>query len=142
MTTKVPVKITVELAENLYARAQRFARLHQQGMDEAISALIEQGLAAEEGSGEVLDWTEPDPAVDREREAYIAMHPKLKEQYFGKYVAVYHGELVDSDDDPAALSERVHNKHPGEFIWLTQVREEPIQTIVVRSPRIVRDKVS
>jgi len=133
-------KITVDLPESLYQRAQRFARLHQQDMEEAISALIEQGLAAGEAE-ETVDWSEPDPTVDREREAYLALHPKLKEQYLGKYVAIYQGKLLDHDDDPAALSTRIHARHLNGFVLITQVRQEPIRTIVIRSPRIVRDKV-
>ena len=132
-------KITVELPDNLYHRTRRFARLHHQDVDAAISALLEQGLAAEEADEEIIDWSEPDPAVDREMEAYIAMHPKLKEQYFGKYVAIYHGELVDQDDDPAMLSARINAKYPNEFVWLTQVGPDPIRTITMRSLRFVRD---
>src|SRR5690606_1718087 len=104
-----------------------------------ISALLEQALAAGEVEDEIVDWSEPDPAVDREMEAYIALHPMLKEQYFGKYVAIYHGELIDYDDEPAALLTRIEAQYPDEFVWLTQVGPEPIETLVVRSPRIVRD---
>ena len=85
------------------------------------------------------DWTEPDPAADREMEAYIALHPLLKEQYFGKHVAIYQGKLIDYDDDPGALFERIDAQYPDEFVWLTQVRPEPIQTIVIRSPRLERE---
>jgi hypothetical protein len=134
-------KVTVDLPDSLYQRTQRFARLHQQKVEEAISALIEQGLAAGDAE-ETVNWSEPDPAVEREREAYITLHPKLKEQYLGKYVAIYQGKLLDHDDDPAALSTRIHAQHPDEFVLITQVRQEPTRTIVIRSPRIVRDKVS
>jgi hypothetical protein len=132
-------KITVELPDNLYKRAQQFARKHQQEMGEAISTLIKQGLAADNADEGYIDWTEPDPAVDREMEAYIAMHPALKELYFGKYVAVYHGELVDYDTDFGTLAERIDERYPDEFVWMSEVGPEPIETIFVRSPRIVRD---
>jgi hypothetical protein len=96
-------KVTVELPDKVYQRVRRYARLHQQDMEKLLSGVIEEGLDAKEAEAEIVDWTEPDPAVDREMEAYIAMHPALKEKYFGKYVAVYHGELIDYDDDPGAL---------------------------------------
>jgi hypothetical protein len=134
-------KIMVELSDDLFQQTQRFARRHQQGMEEAISTLLEQALTAGETDEEVVDWTTPDPVVDREREAYIAMHPKLKEHYLGKYVAIYHGELVDYDDDAATLSMRTDERFGEEFVLMTQVKSEPIETIVIRSPRIVRDKV-
>jgi Family of unknown function (DUF5678) len=132
-------EITLKLPDRIYRRAQQFARLHQQGMEEAIFDLLDQALTAGETGEEIVDWSDPDPAVDREMEAYIAMHPMLKEQYFGKYVAVYQGELIDSDDDPAALTERIDNQFPDEFVWLTQVGPEPIETIVILSPRIIWD---
>lgn len=134
-------KITVELSDDLYQQTQRFARRHQQGMEEAISVLLEQALTTGEADEEIADWRESDPAVEREMKAYIAMHPMLKEEYFGKYVAVYQGELIDLDDDPAALLSRIDEKYPDEFVWLTQVGPEPIETIVVRSPRIMWDAV-
>lgn len=132
-------KITVKLPDSLYQRTQHFARLHQQDMEEAISALLEQALAVGEVEKKIIDWSEPDPAVDREMEAYIALHPRLKEQYLGKYVAIYHGELIDYDGDPAALLTRIEAQYPDEFVWLAQVGPDPIETLVVRSPRIVRD---
>jgi hypothetical protein len=135
-------KITIELPDELYQRTQEFARLHQQKMEEAVSSLIEQGLAAEEEGEKIVDWTKPDPVVDREREAYRAMHPKLKEHYLGKYVAIYQGELIDYDDDPNALAIRIEKQYPDTYVFITHVRQELIRTIVVRSPRIIRDKVS
>jgi hypothetical protein len=98
------------------------------------------GEAPAETKEEFVDWSEPDPAVDREMQAYIAMHPSLKEQYFGKHVAVYQGKLIDFDDDPAALVSRIEAQYPDEFVWITQVGPEPIQTLVFRSPRFVRDR--
>lgn len=134
-------KVTVELPDNIYQRAQEFARLHQQKVEEAIPALIEQGLAAGGTEAEIIDRTKPNPVVQRERDAYFKLHPQLKEQYLGKYVAIYQGKMIDHDDEPAALFGRVQKQHPNEFVLVTQVHQEPIRTIVVRSPRIVRDKV-
>jgi hypothetical protein len=132
-------QVTVKLPDSLYKRTQRFANLHQQRLEDAISLLLEQALAVGEASEEMIDWSEPDPAADREMEAYIALHPSLKEQYLGKYVAIYHSNLVDYDDNPVALIERIEEQYPDEFVWLTQVGLEPIQTFVFRSPRIIRE---
>ena len=137
------MKVTVQLPEAVYERAQQFAQRRQQDMEEAISALVEQGLAADEAEdaaeNEVVDWTAPDPAVARERQAYRLLHPQLKAQYLGRYVAIFQGQLIDHDSDPAALATRVKAKHPDKFVFITQVRQEPVRTIVVRSPRIVRE---
>lgn len=134
MTTK----ITVKLPDGLYRKAQRFAHRHQQDIDEAISALLEQALSAGEAE-ETLDWSEPDPAVEREMQAYIAMHPMLKQKYFGQHVAIHGGQLIDHDQDFAALFARIEQAYPDEFVWLATVEEEPLPTFNIRSPRLVRD---
>jgi hypothetical protein len=133
-------KITVQLPDHLYQRTQRFARLHQQEMEEAISALLEQALEAGEAEEEILDWSEPDPAVDREMKAYIAMHPMLRQHYRGQHVAIYGGQLIDHDQDFEALFKRIEQAYPDEFVWLATVEEEPLPTIYHRSPRLVRDR--
>jgi hypothetical protein len=132
-------KITVKLPDSLYQRTQRFAYLHQQNMEEAISALLEQALAAGEAKDEVIDWSEPDPAVDREMEAYIALHPMLKQHYMGRHVAIYGGQLIDHDQDFAALFARIEQAYPDEFVWLATVEEEPLPTFYHRSPRLIQD---
>ena len=132
-------KVSVSIPATLYQQTQRFARTRQQDTDEAISMLLERALAVEDTTEEVVDWTEPDPAVEREMQAYIAMHPKLKDAFFGKYVAIYHGELIDHDSNMEALFERIDKKYPDEFVWLSRVESEPIETIRVRSPRIVSE---
>lgn len=55
-----------------------------------------------------------------------------------KYVAIHHGQLVDSDSDQGMLVLRVE-RFPDEVILVRQVRTEVEPTFVIRSPRIVRD---
>src|SRR6476619_3225046 len=113
MTTK----ISLELADTLYQKVKDFAQQHQQPVDEAISIILEERFDVDPAGEdeEIIDLTEPDPAMDREKAAYITLHPSLKERYFGKYVAIYHGELVDFDDDPAVLGARIDKRYPNEF---------------------------
>lgn len=132
-------KITVKLPDSLYQRTQRFAHLHQQGLEEAISSLLEQALAVGEAEDEIIDLSEPDPAADREMQAYIALHPMLKERYMGQHVAIYGGQLVDHDQDFAALFTRIEQRYPNEFVWLATVEDEPLPTIYHRSPRLIQD---
>lgn len=77
--------------------------------------------------------------MEREMAAYIAMHPRLWETYPRQHVAIYHGELVAHDADFGTLYERILEKYQDEFVLLTTVKAEPIETIVVRSPRLVRE---
>ena len=83
----------------------------------------------------IEDWTTPDPAFDREEAAYIAMHPKLKETHFVKHVAIYGGKLIDEDNNRNALYNRIDAQYPDEFVWMTEVKDEPIDILYMRSPR-------
>jgi|688.fasta_scaffold212694_3 hypothetical protein len=132
---------TIAVPQKLYERVHRLAQRRQQPVAELIADfmdLVEDHLVFEEASA-IDDWSEPNEAVDREMQAYVAMHPQLKQQFLGKHVAIYGGELIDMDDNFAALYARIDAKYPDEFVWLTPVEEEAIPTIVVRSPRFDRE---
>jgi hypothetical protein len=63
----------------------------------------------------------------------------LNAQYAGGYVAIYNGQLVDHDTDYGALFERIDDRYPDTFVWLTRVGDESMGTIRFRSPRFVED---
>ena len=88
----------------------------------------------------VVPPAEEDTQVEREKNAYLRLYPQLKKQYTGQYVAIHNSQLVDHDIDYGALFERIDDRYPDTFVWLTQVEAEPIGTIVVRSPRFVREE--
>lgn len=132
-------KVTIELSDTLYRRTQRLARLQQQDVAEAISTFLDQSLPQEASAEEMLALVEDDPEMARELAAYIELHPMLKKKYLGKYVAIYQGELVDYDDNSIDLEERIDAKYPDVFVWMGPVKEEPIETILIRSPRLMHD---
>lgn len=121
------MQVTLTIPEALYRRAQQLARSRQRDVAEVITAVLDEGLPAA-AEGDSVDWAEPDEAVDREMAAYIALHPMLKEKYLGQHVAVLGGQLVDHDDDLEALSRRVYAQYGDQFVWITAVREMPIDT--------------
>lgn len=138
----------VELPAALYDRVQRLAQRRQQAIPELIAEALDfaeenrfmdEFASAATFDTEIDDWSEPDEAVEREMQAYLAMHPQLKRQFLGKYVAIYDGQLIDMDDNFEDLYTRIDAKFPEEFVWLTPVEEEAIPTIVVRSPRFVTE---
>lgn len=79
--------------------------------------------------------TDEDEALRRERVAFMALHPTLLAQYPGEYVAIHGGALVDHDKDGLALSLRVHQRFPNEFVWIAPLKTQPLEEWVVRSPR-------
>lgn len=50
---------------------------------------------------------------EEERRAFLSMRAQLEAdpRYAGKYVAVFGGAVVDSDEDPRELARRTYGKH-------------------------------
>ena len=72
--------------------------------------------------------------MQREAEAFAAMHADLLARYPDQYVAIYQGQLVDQDADQLALYTRVEQNYPHEVVLIRQVRPEIEATYTVRSP--------
>jgi hypothetical protein len=47
--------------------------------------------------------------------------------------------MVDHDEDYGALFERIDDRYPDSFVWLTRVEDEPIGSLAFRSPRFAED---
>ena len=130
--------VTVPLTEQIYKRVSQLAKARQQNIGEAIAEYLADTLPAAEVAGVVQ--SEFDPAVEREKEAYLQLYPELKGKYKGRYVAIHEGKLVDHDEDYGTLFERIDDRYPDEFVWLACVEDEPIGTLVFRSPRFVTEE--
>lgn len=76
-----------------------------------------------------------DEALARERAAFIALHPTLLVQYANEYVAIHHGQLVDHDKDGLALSLRIRQRFPDEFVWIAPIKAQAVEEWTMRSPR-------
>ena len=121
-------QVTLNLPKQLLDRAQRYAHSTKQSIDTVFMQVINK-------LPEVDDWD--DEAVEREKAAYIKLHPTLKQTHFGRYVAIYQGQLIDEDDAFEPLFDRIEEAYPNDYVWLTPVREEAIETFKFRSPRLV-----
>jgi hypothetical protein len=137
----MPTQIILTLPELLYERVEQLAQQHQQDVAQAITEYLEHHLPALRPSEIEQHQQRPHKfALDQEKAAYLRLHPLLKEKFFGKHVAVYQGQLIDFDDQFEALHERVRKRYPNQIVWMSTVREEPIETIHVRSPRFSTDQ--
>ncbi len=123
-------RVTLTISDELYRKAGRLARTRGQDMNGLLLELLEQATLA----NDALTY-EPDEAVGREVSAYIAMHPLLWERYAGEHVAIFGEELVDHDGDGIALSQRIYERYPSEFVLIRQVEAEPERVLHFRSPR-------
>ncbi len=129
-------QINIPIPQTLYRRVRELARLRKQPVDNVLIDVLEQALPP---SNEP-DVTNEDAAVDREMQAYINLHPMLKEKYLGQHVAIFGGKLIDIDKDYGVLYERIDAQYPDQFVWLSTVEEEPMPTLLFRSPRLLSSK--
>jgi hypothetical protein len=132
--------MTVTFSGELSEKIQQLAILRHQEVSELFATLVDQAWPDE--TKEDADLEEQDETASPEMRAYVALHPMLKEKYFGQYVAIYKGKVIDHDADRKALYERIDAQYPDEFVWISRVEEEPIPTLVFRSPRIERHWVA
>ena len=128
-------QITMTISDTLFTRAKQLTQLRKTESEDELVDLLEQILASAEIEEEETSLDE-DLAVEREMQAYIAMHPLLKQTHFGKHVAIYDGRLIDTDDDYDTLTRRIDTQYPDRFVWITTVAEAPIKMFVFRSPRL------
>ena len=63
--------------------------------------------------------------MEQNVDAYRTMHGELVEHYFGQYVAICDGKLVDYDADPLLLLERVRQNYPDQVVLRRKVEQTP-----------------
>ena len=85
---------------------------------------------------EIPHWLEQRRNIEIEQRIYEKQHQQILTEYRGKYIAMYHGKIVDSDIDGASLSQRIRACYGNATVLITPVLEEPMQTITVRGPRL------
>lgn len=116
-------------------------------LSEPIASRLESAASAQGTSPESLIETvllayldeEANRKIDREAEAYRAMHADLLNTHPGEYVALHEGQLVDHDCDQLALYLRVKAQYPRIPVLIRQVRPEVEEVFTIRSPRFEHD---
>ena len=68
--------------------------------------------------------------------AYKRLHPQLLKSYLGEYVAIHEGQLVDHDQDPIVLLQRMRSNYPEQVILRRRVEPIVEREIQIRHPRI------
>ena len=74
--------------------------------------------------------------IQREDNAFCAMHAELWGRYPDQYVAVYRGKVVDHDPDQLALFRRVEERYPDVPVLIRQVTPEHEEVYTFRSPQV------
>ena len=74
--------------------------------------------------------------IQREENAYRAMHAELRGAYPDQYVAIFQGRVIDHDPDQLALLRRVDDRFPDATVLIRQIAPEPEEVYTFRSPRV------
>lgn len=128
------IQVTLDIPLDLYQRAEHMASLTQREVTDVIVTSIHLDETDIEAEETPIEATE-DHSVARERAAFIALHPILLEKYAGEEVAIHGGQVVDHDHDGLALSLRIYQRFPDNFVWIAPVTSSPIEEWHVYSPR-------
>ena len=124
-------QISVTIPQRLYQRVRKLAHARNQSVDDVLTEVLDQALPANDSPA-----NSEDEAVEKEMQAFIALHQMLKEKYLGQHVAIFGGKLIDVDEDYSALYQRIDAEYPDQFVWMAQVTDDPMPTLVFRSPRL------
>ncbi len=96
------------------------------------------GGDALEDSGSVYYKNPTRDVMKREIEAYHQLHTALVATHLGEFVAIFQGQVVDHDEDPVALHQRVKTNFPEKIVLSRKVTVEPEPIVHMRSPRLER----
>jgi hypothetical protein len=99
-----------------------------------------QGIAANELAEQAIRHflrEERRQLLQRESEAFCALHEQLLATHAGEFVAIYDGRLVDYDRDQESLLLRLDTNFPTVPVLIKQVLPDPQETYLIRSPRFV-----
>lgn len=76
--------------------------------------------------------------IAAESKVWYALPAEVRQRYAGVYVAVRHGQVIDTDPDQRTLHLRVRQKLGHTPVMITAGGDHPMPTYAVRSPHLVR----
>lgn len=120
--------IRFDLPQTLYERVLRLASRRNKD----VTDVLEEALTLVERT-----YNTETEQMAQEELAYQQLLPSLLAQHEGAYVAIYQGQLVDSDADETALLRRIEETYPDKVVLLRQVQAEAEPVLRFRSPRFV-----
>ena len=117
----------IVISEQVYAELMPVAAQENRDIEQVVGEALQRYL-----------WEARERQMDRELEAYRAMHADLKQRYLGRYVAIQNGTVVDTDADRVALSKRVRQKLGNTVVLILRVEQAAEREFMLRSPHFER----
>lgn len=95
---------------------------------------LEMPILAEQAIRQYLR-READKKVHREEQLYQTHHGEFLTHYRGRYIALHHGAVVDSDADELVLYQRIRETYPMVGILIKHVTPQVDEVWHVYTPR-------
>lgn len=76
--------------------------------------------------------------IAAESKAWYALPSDVRQRYAGTCVAVYRGQVIDTDPDQRLLLVRVQQQWGRVPVMITEGGDHPMPVYAIRSPRLVR----
>ncbi|MCW5853939.1 MAG: hypothetical protein KIT87_27985 [Anaerolineae bacterium] len=109
---------TIIIEPELYRRVEAAAEQQQTSVDAMFTEAVKRYL-----------WDLAREKVATESRLYRQQHAALKERYFGQYIAMHEGQVVDVDTDYQVLYRRVRSQLGDAAVMITLVGETSETTI-------------
>jgi predicted transcriptional regulator len=119
------MSLTITIEPTFQAKLEQIAQSTGKSPEEIVNEAIQEHL-------ERLN----EQRLEAEIRAFKQMHANLKTSYFGQFVAVYEGQVVDSVSDFESLFLRVQARFGDAPVLIGQVTNSPIEEWHFRSPRL------
>jgi len=130
------VKTTIDIDDNVWKKfsIQIIRKKGYRKKNEVIEQLIRDYIKSEsqyDVSEVMLDFEDERSAFEKIRESL-----DKDDSYKGKYVAILHGKVIDSDPDKVKLAERAYKKQGYVPLFFGFVG--PKRTVEIPSPELLR----
>lgn len=125
------IPVMIEVPEPLYEQATEVAVSTRRAVGEVLQEMFIRSFPPMYNGGQEFD------AMDREVDAFEAMHAMLWAKYPNQFVAIYQGQVVDYDNDEWALIHRIDQRYPDAVVMIDQVKPTFSREIIFHSPRFV-----
>lgn len=125
------IPVMIEVPEPLYEQATEVAVSTRRAVGEVLQEMFIRSFPPMYNGGQEFD------AMDREVDAFEAMHATLWAKYPNQFVAIYQGQVVDYDNDEWALIHRIDQRYPDAVVMIDQVKPTFSREIIFHSPRFV-----
>jgi hypothetical protein len=113
----------IELRDDLREALERGAAQAARSVNDLVNEAVQQ----------YLDRMEREK-IETEAAAYEQLHPHLKSDHFGEWVAIHNEQLVDHDPDRLSLHRRVRARYGSTAVLIRRVTDAPIEEVWFRTP--------